>query len=362
MRHPNNAAPTTRSGPPPQSPRHFKLFSPRQQSSKRNRAIALTKSTIIPLLMALIVLSSITNLYRLGGGGVDTDRAAASSDPTLQPQDGEQKRLVRHDKTARRNNDAVRVIPNDKPLVDSRTGGNNDLQSQKRQSSRRETAINGYNQEQNLYNENSQRRFSFRPHPTTEARRLSRSSHMALPKPTTSIKLNRSVCLDGKNVMRENNVDANLKNWLGEAVGNSSNDELGYRTQTVVWDHDDECVPMSTWQLTVHVSCWQCILSFKMYGVVHSNCLHLSSCNPKPTCNSLHELDISQLINEEAFSLVSSKGFWRNAWKVALVERPDETETANSSPDPPQPPPRILVRSEGIGESVKMHVVLKSIK
>ena len=361
MRHSNNAAPTIRSGPPAQSPNHFKLFSPRQ-SSKRNRAIALTKSSIIPLLGALIVFSSITNLYRLGGGGVDTDRAAASWDP-IQPQDGEQKRLIRHDTTAGRNNDEVGVIPNDEPLVDSITGGNNDLQSRKRQSSQRETATNGYNQEQNLNNENSQRRFSFRPHPTTEASRLSRSSHLALPKPTTSIKFNRSVCLDGNHGIIKNNFYANLKNWLGEAVGNSSNDELAYRTQTVVWDHDDECVPMSTWQLNAHVSCWQCILSFKsMYEVVHSNCLHLSSSNPQPTCNNLHELDISQLLNDESLSLVSSKGFWRNAWKVDLVERPDETETANSSPDPPQPPPRILERSEDNRESVKKHVVLKSIK
>lgn len=46
-----------------------------------------------------------------------------------------------------------------------------------------------------------------------------------------------------------------------------------------------------------------------------------------------------------------------------MERRSDETETANSSPDPPQPPPRILERSEeDNGESVKQHVVLKSIK
>lgn len=324
MRHPNNnaAAPTTttRSGPHPpphqSSPRHFKIFSPRQQqqqqqsSSKRNhRVIALTKSTIVPLLMALIVFSSITNLYRLGGGGggggggvvVDSgDGAAASSsmDPILQPpRDGEKKqRLVRHDKTARRrrNNDAVvrAMIPNDTPLVDSSTGGGDDLphQSQKRQSSRRENAINGYSREQNLYNEkNSQRRFTFRPHPATEASRSSRSYHiMALPKPTISIKLNRSVCLDGKYAVTEdNNADANLKYWLGETVGNSSNDELAYRTQTVVWDHDDECVPMSTWQLHVHVSCvGRCIISYLTKSMYMELCILIiivflpSSSNP----------------------------------------------------------------------------------
>ena len=323
MRHPNNnaAAPTTttRSGPHPpphqSSPRHFKIFSPRQQqqqqqsSSKRNhRVIALTKSTIVPLLMALIVFSSITNLYRLGGGGggggggvvVDSgDGAAASSsmDPILQPpRDGEKKqRLVRHDKTARRrNNDAVvrAMIPNDTPLVDSSTGGGDDLphQSQKRQSSRRENAINGYSREQNLYNEkNSQRRFTFRPHPATEASRSSRSYHiMALPKPTISIKLNRSVCLDGKYAVTEdNNADANLKYWLGETVGNSSNDELAYRTQTVVWDHDDECVPMSTWQLHVHVSCvGRCIISYLTKSMSMELCILIiivflpSSSNP----------------------------------------------------------------------------------
>ncbi len=45
-----------------------------------------------------------------------------------------------------------------------------------------------------------------------------------------------------------------------------------------------------------------------------------------------------------------------------MVERAEEMES-NSSPDIPKPPPpRILERSEEDGESVNMHVVLKSIK
>lgn len=38
----------------------------------------------------------------------------------------------------------------------------------------------------------------------------------------------------------------------------------------------------------------------------------------QPSCNSLHELDLALLINDAALSLVSSKGYWRNAWKVDL--------------------------------------------
>ncbi len=30
----------------------------------------------------------------------------------------------------------------------------------------------------------------------------------------------------------------------------------------------------------------------------------------------MHEMDISQLLHDMAFSLVSSKGHWRSAWKV----------------------------------------------
>lgn len=264
MRHPY-ISPTIRSGPTPQSPKRF-ILSPPHQSSKRNRAMALTKSTIIPLLGALIIFSSITNLHSLGGGGGGgVDREAASWDP-MPPRDGEQKQLVRRDKTTRRKTKAVRGVLNDKPLVDSRTGGNNDSQSRKGQFFWRETATNGYNQQQNLNNEDSRQPVSFRPHPTMRARQSSPFSHLLLPPPTASIKINRLVCLDGKHVIAQNNVDAHLENWLGEdhsdgiVVGKSSSDELAYRTQTVVWDHEDECVPMSAWQSNIHVSCWQRII------------------------------------------------------------------------------------------------------
>lgn len=30
----------------------------------------------------------------------------------------------------------------------------------------------------------------------------------------------------------------------------------------------------------------------------------------------MHEMDINLLLHDNAFSLVSSKGHWRNAWKV----------------------------------------------
>ena len=36
----------------------------------------------------------------------------------------------------------------------------------------------------------------------------------------------------------------------------------------------------------------------------------------QPTCNSVHDMDASTLLDQSAFHLVSSKGFWRNAWRV----------------------------------------------
>ena len=53
----------------------------------------------------------------------------------------------------------------------------------------------------------------------------------------------------------------------------------------------------------------------------------------KPTCNSIHEMDVSLLLSEAAFSLVSSKGFWRNAWKVNVTMTEDYPIITNSDGD-----------------------------
>ena len=52
----------------------------------------------------------------------------------------------------------------------------------------------------------------------------------------------------------------------------------------------------------------------------------------QPTCNSLHEMDVSSLLHSSAFSLVSSKGHWRNAWKVNITRvDPNGSQHADSS-------------------------------
>mmetsp|Transcript_29355 Transcript_29355/g.45403 ORF Transcript_29355/g.45403 Transcript_29355/m.45403 type:complete len:618 (+) Transcript_29355:56-1909(+) len=74
------------------------------------------------------------------------------------------------------------------------------------------------------------------------------------------------------------------------ADNTASHDETRVLTsETAAWEPDQECVPMEDWQTTF-----------------------------KPTCNSLHEMDMPFLLNKEAYSLVSNKGFWRNAWNVDM--------------------------------------------
>jgi len=62
------------------------------------------------------------------------------------------------------------------------------------------------------------------------------------------------------------------------------------RSQTVVYESDQNCIPMAEWQSTFH-----------------------------PTCNSVHGIDVSNSLHQSAFKLVSSKGFWRNAWRVNVT-------------------------------------------
>jgi len=158
----------------------------------------------------------------------------------------------------------------------------------------------------------------FRPNPTIHARRFSPSlfATVTMPKSTSSIKLNRLVvCLDHDgcydNTTNQNQAQT-INNSLEEnftllqqqqqqqqqqvASNSDDNDLTAQRAQTVVWDDtvNNECVPMSTWQMNIH-----------------------------PTCNVIHEMDITQLLHANGFALVSSKGFWRNAWKVDIIDVDD---------------------------------------
>ena len=72
----------------------------------------------------------------------------------------------------------------------------------------------------------------------------------------------------------------------------SSSDEkklLSSSAETAVWDPDQECVPMEEWQTTFN-----------------------------PSCNSVHEMDLPFLLKKDAYSLVSNKGSWRNAWNIDM--------------------------------------------
>jgi len=100
-------------------------------------------------------------------------------------------------------------------------------------------------------------RRSFRPHPLRASIRSSPWS-LSFPIATESIRFNRMVLLDDGNRDISNEYKSSkLEDWLlhGSNIEDGSEDEdLVRRSQTVVWDNDEECVPMSEWQRTVHVS------------------------------------------------------------------------------------------------------------
>ncbi len=81
------------------------------------------------------------------------------------------------------------------------------------------------------------------------------------------------------------------------------------------------------------------------------------SLQPQPSCNSLYELDLASLINDDALSLVSSKGYWRNAWKVDLKTYEENDILGFSTPWS-----RLDSSSTKDVKAVTSHVVLKSLK
>ena len=144
-------------------------------------------------------------------------------------------------------------------------------------------------------------------HSTPERQATLSPWNLLLPSTTETIKLD-----DGMTVSLKSGFAGNVTVFRGSHVQESSDDVKQLNpgdendsnadntassqdvthlltSETAAWEPDQECVPMSDWQTTF-----------------------------KPTCNSLHEMDMPFLLNKEAYSLVSNKGFWRNAWKVDM--------------------------------------------
>ena len=111
------------------------------------------------------------------------------------------------------------------------------------------------------------RRRSFRPHPLRASIRSSPWS-LSFPIATESIRFNRMVLLDDGNRDISNEYKSSkLEDWLlhgssGDIEDGSEDEDLVRRSQTVVWDNDGECVPMSEWQRTVHVSTLSFLVMF----------------------------------------------------------------------------------------------------
>lgn len=106
-----------------------------------------------------------------------------------------------------------------------------------------------------------QQRFLFRPYPSSKNRRFS-EWNLTLPPPSSkSIVFNRLVSLDGDeiNVLKRDVKSERLQRWLitHDQANNHTRNETKddhWRSETVVWEHDEECVPMADWQTTFHVS------------------------------------------------------------------------------------------------------------
>ena len=123
----------------------------------------------------------------------------------------------------------------------------------------------------------------FTQHPFRTKRR-SPPWTLSLPTPTESIKLNDMVLLDGNQQQYKttnSKANANLKGWLTPHDKHNNNsteeDALAWKSQTVVWENDDECVPMSEWQTTFHVSLsYQLIILYTFHLLHPTKLSHLS--------------------------------------------------------------------------------------
>jgi hypothetical protein len=130
--------------------------------------------------------------------------------------------------------------------------------------------------------------------------------NLLMPDSKEAIKLGDGVTVSLMNGIVRNAVTSGRVQYSsGDVTELNSNDEnvpsgdedtstqedkvLSSTADTAAWDPDQECIPMADWQTTFH-----------------------------PSCNSVHEMDMPYLLTKEAYSLVSEKGFWRNAWKVDM--------------------------------------------
>mmetsp|Transcript_18239 Transcript_18239/g.37417 ORF Transcript_18239/g.37417 Transcript_18239/m.37417 type:complete len:635 (+) Transcript_18239:304-2208(+) len=114
----------------------------------------------------------------------------------------------------------------------------------------------------------------------------------------------RSISFEGTRNGGSDVHSLELLEWISsrrDSAEEPSEDEAGLKSSTVVWEKGRDCVPMADWQDTFH-----------------------------PTCNSIHEMDVSLMLSERSFSLVSSKGFWRNAWKVNVTRTEDYPMTQST--------------------------------
>ena len=124
------------------------------------------------------------------------------------------------------------------------------------------------------------KRQQFMPHPIRKESRSPPWGSLTLPGPTEPIKLNRLVLLEGSSrEVPASRESAELKDWLAPDETNSEVEEedLAMRSETVVWEEGQDCVPMSEWQTTFHVSisihlAIYCIL----FSTPHSPCLLFS--------------------------------------------------------------------------------------
>ena len=129
--------------------------------------------------------------------------------------------------------------------------------------------------------------------------------NLLMPDSKDTIKLDDGITVSLKNSIVRNKVSGRVQDNSEDATELNTKDENGLSgdentssqvdnmlsssTETAAWDPDQECIPMADWQTRFH-----------------------------PSCNSVHEMDMPTLLNQKAYSLVSDKGFWRNAWNVDM--------------------------------------------
>lgn len=81
-------------------------------------------------------------------------------------------------------------------------------------------------------------------------------------------------------------------------------------------------------------------------------------------------MDISLLLHDSAFSLVSSKGYWRSAWKVDMgiaeangsLKRVNSTRSLPASKQSKQPKTTKAGGGDNDGSAIDKFAVLKSLK